>query len=118
MTPEQLTTLSSLARAATPGPYVLELKERFPYGVRIIAGDTIIVSADAPAFSTKQRSRADNDVALGFPHNERVGIVKRIAEQTATAQLIAALSPDVVLELIEMAWRAGPIADVMIEGTK
>ncbi len=93
-TPESAVPLNA---TFTPGPWALELRQAWPFGVRITAanGDTIL-QVGACAHSTVQKTRQECEDGVGFRHKSKDGSTTRdavifaIAEQDANARLIAA----------------------------
>src|SRR6185503_11100335 len=85
----------------TPGPWRLELRQSFPFGFEILAGQCGIIAQDAYCFSSKQKTREDNERGVGFPRRAKDGETTAkmaadfIAEQDANARLIAA-APDLL----------------------
>lgn len=73
----------------TKGRAAVEMVQEFPFGVRVVVGDVEVLKQNAVAFATSQRTRHDNELAIGFPAGERERIAKFISEQDANAALIA-----------------------------
>lgn len=80
----------------TPGPWEVGFKERFPFGVSVIApGGVVIHSEYAIAHATGQKTRRDCEGGFGFSGADREQAIKMVAEQDANARLIAA-APDLL----------------------
>lgn len=83
----------------TPGPWVLVLRQEFPFGFEVLAARGVcIVAQNAFAYTSGQKTRADNEQGLGFGHKDRGPIVAVIAEEDANGRLIAA-APDMLAAL-------------------
>lgn len=85
-------------------PWTLELVQKFPFGVRIVAGEREILSQHAYCHSTSQKTRQDNELGVGFVHNSKLNFTtvdeaqQHVAEQDAIARLISA-APDLLKAL-------------------
>lgn len=76
----------------TPGPWSVELVQKWPFGVRVTAGDMEILSQAAYCSSTKQRTRQDCELGVGFGGADPTTCAQaqaHIATQDANARLIA-----------------------------
>ena len=73
----------------TKGQAVVEKVQEFPFGVRVFVGDVEVLKQDAVAFATGQENRQDNELAIGFPADQRERIATFIKEQDANAELFA-----------------------------
>lgn len=74
----------------TKGPWKLELKQKWPFGVKVVTDDKEILHQDAYCHSSDQKSRIDCEQAVGFPYRERASVSAAIREQDDNARLIAA----------------------------
>lgn len=101
---------TTLANMPTDGDWQFVPTDRFPFGFRIVAGDVEIMSQDAHCFSTGQKTRQDNDLAIGFPWAERQAIQRVIREQNANGRAMAA-SKDMLAAIAAML-RARSPADI------
>jgi hypothetical protein len=94
--------------AHTPGPWSLELVQEWPFGVRVTAGDELILSQSAVCNSTQQETRLDCEMGYGFYENAtevhwRAETARKyIAEQDANARLISA-APELLESAKELA---------------
>ena len=94
----------------TKGPWSVVQNEKWPFGIKI---EPEILRMDCYAHSTSQKTLDDMRNALGFPNNERAGIITAIQEQESNARLIAA-APDLLEALKEC--RAAMYADNPADG--
>jgi len=87
------------------GPYRLELVRESPFGVKIWAGEKVILSQDAYCFASGQKTRHDNEMGLFFSHRGTTtpdAAQAAIAEQDATARLLGA-APE-LYDALELVW--------------
>lgn len=88
----------------TPGPWTLELVQKWPFGVRVVADRQEILQQSAYCSSTEQRTRLDCELGVGFGGRDFTTIAEaqvHIANQDANARLITA-APD-LLEAAKLA---------------
>lgn len=81
------------AMRATKGPWKLEVVEKWPYGVQIIAANgNVVLAQDGFAHSSQQKNRADYLDGVGFSYKDgqRYKACEVVAEQEANARLMAA----------------------------
>lgn len=93
---EALTTINAFLAevekgdaARTPGKWETELIQRWPFGIKVIAGEVEVLSQHAACSSTSQNTRKDCENAVGFKHIDREAARKLVAEQDANAAYIA-----------------------------
>lgn len=91
-----MTTTDNPSRGAgvtegpTPGPWSVNFRETFPFGLTVTGANNVcVLSQDAAAVSSDQRTRKDNRDGVGFAARDRAYAVALLAQQEANARLIA-----------------------------
>lgn len=74
----------------TPGPYQFVPIEKWPFGFEIKAGEYTLVAQDSWGWASGQKTRADNEQALGFESDQKQKVIAAIARQDADGRLLAA----------------------------
>lgn len=87
-----IATVRNADESHTPLPWRLELVEKWPFGIRVLAANVIIYEQPAVCHSSKQETRKDCEDGVGFEpwskFTNREQAVKLIAEQDATAGFV------------------------------
>ncbi len=73
----------------TPGGWNLIPVKKWPFGVKVIAGEFDILSQDAYCHSTEQKTRLDCEMARGFNREDCAEAIQAIKTQDANALLIS-----------------------------
>ena len=81
-----------MTQTRTPGPWVLEQNEKWPFEMNIHPN---IATISRYAYGTSDKCLADVRAAKSFPHSQRDTVASLVAEQEANACLIAA-APDML----------------------
>jgi hypothetical protein len=74
----------------TEGPYQFVPIEKWPFGFEVKAGEYTLVSQDSWGWASGQKTRADNEQALGFDADQKQKVIQAIARQNANGHLLAA----------------------------